>query len=327
MDPLTIAAIIGGGANTANSFLTAGQSKKNLKREMRYSRQAADLQHERNIALWRMQSDRDLENWHLANEYNSPKNQMARLREAGINPRLVFGSSGATGGMATAMKTGSPGSYKYNVPDFSQRKPLQIPDGLGSYFDLKLKKAQVDAIEQQTSLNQQKEANEAVENAIKTAESRNALGYYAQRRQKMHYDARQSFQKGQLGAHSTEVAIEKLEQAKLDTAKKAQEVELTAEQVLAQQIKNDYEQRGLSPNSPYQAKLLYKQLKKSGMNDDQITTTLLTAGVSADVLKNVVPAGILGGALKRMKSGKPGSKPGYNSAESWRRLQRRYDGR
>lgn len=34
--------------------------------------------------------------WNATNEYNSPKNQMARYAEAGLNPNLIYGQSNTT---------------------------------------------------------------------------------------------------------------------------------------------------------------------------------------------------------------------------------------
>ena len=44
--------------------------------------------------------------WQANNDYNSPKSQMQRLEEAGLNPNLVYGNGGAThqATMATAPK-------------------------------------------------------------------------------------------------------------------------------------------------------------------------------------------------------------------------------
>lgn len=47
----------------------------------------------------------DMYTWDLANQYNDPKSQMQRLKEAGLNPNLVYGSGNVTGNT-----TGSPGS-------------------------------------------------------------------------------------------------------------------------------------------------------------------------------------------------------------------------
>ena len=49
------------------------------------------LQNRANKKLAKYSFDRNKEMWRLQNEYNSPKNQMARFSEAGLNPNLIYG--------------------------------------------------------------------------------------------------------------------------------------------------------------------------------------------------------------------------------------------
>lgn len=42
--------------------------------------------------LMAYQNQLNIENWNRVNEYNDPKNQMARYRNAGLNPNLVYGN-------------------------------------------------------------------------------------------------------------------------------------------------------------------------------------------------------------------------------------------
>lgn len=291
-------ALLGSGTSMINSLNQRRQSQSNLSQQIAYNKEAAELAHERNLESWEKNRAWQEEMWHMSNTYNSPSQQMARLKEAGINPRLVYGSSGATGGMSSPTSSSAPGAYKWDTPDFSQVKPFQVSNGIGQYYDLKMKQAQIDAVEQQTSLNQQREANEAVNNAIKSAEATNARGYFAQRRQKMSQDAEVRRQQTELGKYNTEVAKEKLRQVKMDTQQKAQNIRMTAEQVIGQQLRNDFERSGLNQNTPYQAKILYRKLQKQGMAQEEILTTLLFAGVGADVLKTVAPASIIGKVLR-----------------------------
>jgi len=44
--------------------------------------------------------ERNIKNWEMQNEYNSPAQQMQRLKEAGLNPNLVYGK-GAVGNSAS----------------------------------------------------------------------------------------------------------------------------------------------------------------------------------------------------------------------------------
>lgn len=48
---------------------------------------------ERSKELMDMSNRMGIENWRMENEYNLPKNQISRLREAGINPDLFYGGS------------------------------------------------------------------------------------------------------------------------------------------------------------------------------------------------------------------------------------------
>lgn len=41
--------------------------------------------------LAQFQNDMNIENWKMANEYNSPANQMQRFAAAGLNPNLIYG--------------------------------------------------------------------------------------------------------------------------------------------------------------------------------------------------------------------------------------------
>lgn len=56
------------------------------------------------MELAKYQNQWNLEQWNRQNEYNSPKAQMARYQEAGLNPALMYsqGSSGNAGGTLTS---------------------------------------------------------------------------------------------------------------------------------------------------------------------------------------------------------------------------------
>lgn len=59
-----------------------------------------------NMELAKYQFEKNKEMWNLQNEYNSPEKQMERLRAAGLNPNLVYGSGavGNTSGAAPQME-------------------------------------------------------------------------------------------------------------------------------------------------------------------------------------------------------------------------------
>lgn len=72
--------------------------------------------------------------WNKQNEYNLPINQMSRLKEAGINPNLAFGSA------ASAMGTNVPSPPRYSEsPDYGA--PIQR--GISEYFQRRFEKQQL----------------------------------------------------------------------------------------------------------------------------------------------------------------------------------------
>ena len=72
----------------------------------RGAKQRQDLANQQNIKFWEMQ-----------NAYNTPKAQMGRLSDAGLNPNLIYGSNANTGTAgAIAPSKASPYNVKNPVP-------------------------------------------------------------------------------------------------------------------------------------------------------------------------------------------------------------------
>lgn len=111
---------------------------------------------------------KDLEMWNRQNDYNSPANQMARLKAAGINPNFGFSSGGGATGNASSMP-------KYNAPtvDYSNRRPVvDIPQMMAQYQDFQMRKAQIDNVKAQTTNVDARTASEASRNFLLGAQGR-----------------------------------------------------------------------------------------------------------------------------------------------------------
>lgn len=81
--------------------------------------------------------------WNLQNEYNHPARQMERLREAGLNPALMYGQS-ASGATGTA-----------GAIDIPQREQFDNPlNNITKFADVEVKKAQSDNLQQLVTNNQ-----------------------------------------------------------------------------------------------------------------------------------------------------------------------------
>lgn len=116
--------------------------------------------------------DKNLEQWNRANQYNAPTEQMSRLREAGLNPAMIYGSGGAKTTAAVSPK------YQAPRPTYSYAPPADPTAILGAYNDFRMKNAQVDLLRSQAE--------------TARAEAENAQQYHWGRGKKSIVDAKHS---------------------------------------------------------------------------------------------------------------------------------------
>lgn len=121
--PAGIAAGIGVGTTLYNAFSQGKQNRDSRK----FSERMYDRQFEDNQQLW-----------HQQNAYNDPSAQMSRLKNAGLNPMLMYGGGAGAGGAGQAGGIDTP---DIQPPQF--RAPQVDPLGeIGKYYDVKIKQAQ-----------------------------------------------------------------------------------------------------------------------------------------------------------------------------------------
>jgi len=135
VDPSIIAgaaAVVGQGVNMYSQGKTNRNTRKHI--ETMYNAQ-------RNAAL---------EDWNRQNEYNHPSAQMARLREAGLNPNLVYGD----GAKSAADPIRSTQSQQWS-PHAPQVDTSKIGEAVGTMYDVKVKQAQADNLRTQNTVMEQ----------------------------------------------------------------------------------------------------------------------------------------------------------------------------
>lgn len=129
--------IIGAGIN---AFAQGAMNKKTRKwNEKMYAKQRAD----------------SLADWNMQNAYNSPEANMARLRKAGLNPNLVYGTGSATQ-EAGSVPQSNTGNWNPKAPQFDV-------ESIASYIDTRLKEAQIDNMVVQNGVLQQEKLKKAAE--------------------------------------------------------------------------------------------------------------------------------------------------------------------
>lgn len=104
-------------------------------------------QYEYNMEMAKWQNDVNIANWEMQNEYNLPKNQMARLKAAGLNPNLVYGSGTSTTASTVPSASKPDGVKPVDYSGIFSRMASVIPNIL----DQALKVAQIDKVSQETS--------------------------------------------------------------------------------------------------------------------------------------------------------------------------------
>lgn len=122
--------VVGG---IAQGIINAVNVRKNQERQNRANRELAEYSY-----------SKDLEMWNRGNEYNAPMAQMDRLKKAGLNPNLVYGSGAVAGQTAGQIP-------KYQAPqlEYSAPAPVDAPQTIGAYQDFQIRNAQLDNLRAQ----------------------------------------------------------------------------------------------------------------------------------------------------------------------------------
>lgn len=152
-----IGSLLGGiGSSAMNNKAVKDTNKAN----MEIAKYQAQWQQQENEKAYQ----RSLNMWNLQNEYNSPTQQMARIRAAGLNPNLVYGN-GVAGNSSGSAPQYEPA--KFNAPTMQAYRGwnLGISDAISQFLAYRTAKAQVDNMEAQNSLIRQQTATEATKQA------------------------------------------------------------------------------------------------------------------------------------------------------------------
>lgn len=140
--PLVAAGLIAGAGSLLGGGLSSlGQSSAN----------------KANLANAAAQREFDLKMWNLNNEYNTPLAQMNRLKDAGLNPNLIYGGGSASTGLSSSYPKASVPHVENALSGIGQG----VSNSLNMFYDLKMKDAQINAINNNADLALQKTINEA----------------------------------------------------------------------------------------------------------------------------------------------------------------------
>lgn len=125
-----------------------GQNKA-IRNQIAAQRQENEKTRQYNLMLARQQNQWNLEQWQRENDYNSPAAQMARFREAGLNPDLMYGNGTPGNSMSSpALTSGSPATPQ----DMSSLGGMRnFGDVIQNTLNQEMQRAQIEAIKANTN--------------------------------------------------------------------------------------------------------------------------------------------------------------------------------
>lgn len=124
--------ILAAGSGVLGTLVNQAFAKKNVERQTKYDKSLADYTF-----------NQDLEMWNRGNIYNSPTSQMQRLKSAGLNPNLVYGTGTVAGNQSGQLP-------KYQAPRANVALPTpNVQGAIMDYVNIKQQNAQTDLINTQ----------------------------------------------------------------------------------------------------------------------------------------------------------------------------------
>lgn len=140
MDPALTGALI----QTGGSLLSSGINYASTQRLNKKQR-------EHQMAMFIKEQAANEYNWNKVNEYNLPKNQMQRYKDAGLNPHLIYGQLQQAHGIDNAKI----GEWRPQTPQINLGN--DIGKGLSTYYDIKRSQAALDFNSQQMRIMEEEE--------------------------------------------------------------------------------------------------------------------------------------------------------------------------
>lgn len=135
--PVPLIPLIGAGASILGNVIgAASQARQNR------------LSREYNLQMYDRQRQDALVDWERNNAYNSPQAQMARLRDAGLNPNLVYGQ-GAVANSSMAPRAVDADAWR---PEAFKPDLNGVGNSLAQIYDIKLREAQTSQTEALTKV-------------------------------------------------------------------------------------------------------------------------------------------------------------------------------
>jgi hypothetical protein len=243
-----------------------------------------------NESMYGMQRKHALQDWQMQNAYNSPEQQMARLKAAGLNPHLIYG--GGPGNVSQPVRSTDTKSWNPSAPQFDLAAAAK--SALFTGVDLELKNIQRDRIQELTQVARQQALNQAsqtAKNVQETAKSKFQLqqaeslqGYVAEaaklgvKQQEANIQStltntqritQQIVTESLMQQPNLKLALAEIDQRRANIARTEEERYNIRQDTrnkertgILQQIEIDLREKGINPNDPVYMRVLGQAIDK-----------------------------------------------------------------
>lgn len=109
-----------------------------------------------NRRIAREAQEHEKEMWDMQNQYNDPKAQMQRLKTAGLNPNMVYGSGNVSGLQSGEPPKAHRAEMQNPLEPFGMSSPLDL---LNQYAQWEQTKANIDNVQQAANVNKARAIN------------------------------------------------------------------------------------------------------------------------------------------------------------------------
>ncbi len=163
--------VLGTLVGLATSLVGGHQQNNNIDKQIAAQKEENEKNREYNLMLAKQQNLWNLEQWNRENAYNDPTAQMQRLRNAGLNPDLVYGSGSAANLSAPSPEmTAGEGSLPVDMSAIGRKRTIGDTIMAAQQFanvqaDTEKKKADVEGTEAKTE-------GQKIENSIRAIDNK-----------------------------------------------------------------------------------------------------------------------------------------------------------
>lgn len=276
--------ILGRGQEMGMMKYQQGLQHQTMQKQFGLNSQAMEHQANLNYEQW-------LKEFNMQNQYNTPAQQLQRIKDAGLNAALMYGRTGVTNSNTMGAGSGS-GLGSISAPGVAST-PSDVGGSILKYQEAK-RSPQRDALTQWQAAIAAEEAiskkfnNLEIQEFVEWADNKD-IDFVIDKNGRIRMTSVQYF--GNLGDSQLK-AKRKLGALGQKTSMlyRKQEVENLLNDALEtmQQIKNSWAKLGANPSQDSTVLSLLTVLKNAGMSDKEIAAALAAYNITGEIAKNIL---------------------------------------